>query len=188
MVCLVTLFNLTEYQEHQGGSVCGPVAGKILSEVLPYLDVTGNTAIANASQGGSLVQNTDNRSVANVKGMTADAARAKLEESGFNVICRAEDTASSVIVDQMPRGGAYLEIGSTICLYTNENEERPNIAVPDVRGMYWEDAVNLLREINLNVITDGIGTVTAQTIGGGTEVQEGSVITITANINASGGQ
>lgn len=26
VVCLVMLFNLTEEQEHQGGTVCGPVA------------------------------------------------------------------------------------------------------------------------------------------------------------------
>lgn len=187
VVCLVMLFNLTEDQEHQGGSVCGPVAGQILSEVLPYLDITGNSAGANITN-DAIVQNTNNRAVANVKGMTVDSAKQKLEEAGFAVICRAEDTTSSVITDQMPKGGAYLEVGSTICLYSNENEERVNVEVPDLRGAYIEDAANLLREMNLNVIIDGDGIVTAQNIVAGTEVQEGTVITLTANVNASGGQ
>jgi len=186
VVCLVILFNLSEYQEHQGGSVCGPVAGQILSEVLPYLDITGNNVASGTNQ--TDIQATNNRAVANVKGMTVDAAKAKLEESGFNVICRAQDSGSSIIVDQMPKGGAYLEEGSTICIYSNENEEKVNVIVPDVRNLYIEDAVIALREMNLNVIVDGDGIVTAQSISAETEVQEGTVISITANINASGGQ
>ena len=35
---LVTLYNPTGPNGHQGGGVAAPVAGKILSEVLPYLD------------------------------------------------------------------------------------------------------------------------------------------------------
>lgn len=152
------------------------------------MDITGNNATANNVQNGAIVYNTNYRSVSNVKGMTADSAIAKLEEAGFNVICRAEDTSSSVIVDQMPKGGAYLEAGSIICLYTSENEDRPNVIVPDLKDAYLEDAVAVLREIGLNAITDGTGIVTAQSIPAGTEVQEGSVVTVTANTNASGGQ
>ena len=36
---LVTLYNPTGPNGHQGGGVAAPLAGKILSEVLPYLDV-----------------------------------------------------------------------------------------------------------------------------------------------------
>ena len=50
VVCLIMLFNLTEKQEHQGGAVCGPVAGQILSEVLPYMDINGNNTISSGGQ------------------------------------------------------------------------------------------------------------------------------------------
>ena len=50
VVCLVMLFNLTAEQEHQGGTICGPVAGQILSEVLPYLDITGNNTGSSISR------------------------------------------------------------------------------------------------------------------------------------------
>ncbi|MBR2289804.1 MAG: PASTA domain-containing protein [Clostridia bacterium] len=187
VVCLVMLFNLTEDQEHQGGTVCGPVAGQILSEVLPYLDITGNNTPANIPQTGSIVQNTNNKSVANVKGMNVDSAKAKLEENGFTVICKAEDTSSSIVVDQMPKGGAYLEAGSIICLYTSE-EEKTKVVVPDLKNKSLQEAVSELKLLNLNAITDGSGTVTAQSITAGTEVEEGTVITVTAKTNASGGQ
>ena len=40
VVCLVILYQPTnEALGHQGGQTCGPVAGQIMSEVLPYLNV-----------------------------------------------------------------------------------------------------------------------------------------------------
>ena len=188
VVCLVMLFNLTEEQEHQGGTVCGPVAGQILSEVLPYMDITGNNVVSAMPQNGAIVQNTNNKSVANVKGMTIESAKEKLESAGFTVLYKTEDTNSSIVIDQMPKGGAYLESGSIICLYTNENEERTKVVVPDLRDKPLEDAVNELKQLNLNAIVDGSGTVTAQSITAGTETQEGTVIMVTAKTNASGGQ
>ena len=38
VVVLITLYNPTGEGGHQGGGVAAPVGGKILSEVLPYLD------------------------------------------------------------------------------------------------------------------------------------------------------
>ena len=35
---LITLYNPTGEGGHQGGGVAAPVGGKILNEVLPYLD------------------------------------------------------------------------------------------------------------------------------------------------------
>ena len=88
----------------------------------------------------------------------------------------------------MPKSGAYLETGSVICLYTSETEERTKVIVPDLENKYLTDATNELKALNLNVMKDGTGIVTAQNLVAGTEVEEGTVITITAKENASGGQ
>ena len=40
VVVLVTLYNPTGEGGHQGGAVAAPVGGQILSEVLPYLELT----------------------------------------------------------------------------------------------------------------------------------------------------
>ena len=144
VVCLVMLFNLTEEQEHQGGTVCGPVAGQILSEVLPL--ISGNTA--NEVTQSNTTINSNSKSVVDVKGMTVEAAKAKLEESGFNVVCNVKDM-SNIVVDQMPKYGAYLEAGSTIYLYINKDEERKKVIVPDLEASSLNDAINKLREIRI---------------------------------------
>ena len=186
VVCLVMLFNLTEEQEHQGGTVCGPVAGQILSEVLPYMNITaeGNAVSNNPVQ--SVVNNS--KSVTNVKGLTVDSAKAELEKSGFAVVYNSSDPSTDIIIDQMPKGGAYLEAGSTIYLYTSKDGERKKVVVPDLDGKSLQEAVESLRGIGLNTMSDGSGTVTAQSIPAGTEAEVGTVVTITAKENASGGQ
>lgn len=186
VVCLVMLFNLTEYQEHQGGTVCGPVAGQILSEVLPYMDITGNSTISNTPPSNMVIESSNKKVVANVKGSSIESAKAKLEESGFVVICNEENMSSSIVVDQMPKGGAYLEAGAVIYLYGND-EEKIFVNVPDVRNMPLEDAMNVLAELNFNMLIDGNGTVVSQSITPGSDVEAGSVINIVAKENASGG-
>jgi len=39
---LITLYNPTGEGGHQGGGVAAPIAGQILNEVLPYLDIPKN--------------------------------------------------------------------------------------------------------------------------------------------------
>jgi len=39
LVILVVLYNPTGEGGHQGGAVAAPTAGKILSEVLPYMEI-----------------------------------------------------------------------------------------------------------------------------------------------------
>lgn len=153
------------------------------------MDITGNNTVSNVIQNnGAIVQNTNSKSVANVKGLTIEAAKEKLEEAGFNVIYKSEDVTSSVVIDQMPKGGAYLEEGAIICLYTNEEEERTKVVVPDLKNKSLTDSVNELKQLNLNAIIDGSGTVVAQSLTAGTEVEEGTAVTVTAKENASGGQ
>ena len=188
VVCLVMLFNLTEDQEHQGGTVCGPVAGQILSEVLPYMDITGNSKGSTTSQEGVIVQNSNNKSVPNMKEKTGAEAKAKLEELGFKVGYVSDDIDSSIVIDQMPKAGAYLEEGSIVYLYTSEEEERKKVVVPDLKNKSVSEATNELKNLNLNFVVDGSGSVILQSITAGTETQAGTVISITAKENASGGQ
>ena len=77
--------------------------------------------------------------------MTVETAKAKLQESGFNVVCNAKDVASSIVIDQMPKAGAYLEAGSTIYLYTSQDEERKKVIVPNVETKSLDVAKNELR-------------------------------------------
>ena len=79
----------------------------------------------------------------------------------------------------MPKAGSYLENGSTIYLYTSENDVRTSVTVPDVKGMSISNATSTLQNSNLNVIVEGTtGVVVSQSITSGKEVEEGTIVTI----------
>jgi serine/threonine-protein kinase len=121
--------------------------------------------------------------------MTVATAKEKLEASGFNVISKTDDENSSIVTDQMPKAGAYLEAGATIYLYTSEDEVRTSVTVPDVKNKNLDEAVSELKAVNLNVVVDGTsGTVSSQSVTAGSEVEEGTVVTIVIRENNSGGQ
>jgi stage V sporulation protein D (sporulation-specific penicillin-binding protein) len=185
VVCLLILYN-PKGASHQGGTICAPVVGEILSEVLPYLNVNG--AGTSSTSGDNTVQTTS-KSVIDAKGMTVASAKEKLEASGFNVVSKTDDENSSIVTDQMPKAGAYLEAGATIYLYTSEDEVRTSVQVPDVKNKSLNEAVSELKALNLNVVVDGTsGTVSSQSVTAGSEVEEGTVVTIVIRENNSGGQ
>ena len=189
IVCLVVIYNpKNEANGHQGGSVCGPVAGQILTEVLPYMNVNGLNA-GNISDSSGITYS-NSKTIINRRGMSVANAREKLQNSGFNVVVgNVSDEASTIVVDQMPKPGAYLEAGSTVYLYTSEDETKQMTTVPDLKSKTMDDAISDLRNMNLNYMVDGTsGTVTSQSIIAGTEVEAGSVITIYVKENATGGQ
>ncbi len=96
IVILVVLYNPTGEDGHQGGAVAAPVAGEILSEVLPYLE-TENT------------EETEKVSVPNIVGMTVKEARNILEEVGLELqINNAPeniDETEAIITEQTPGTG-----------------------------------------------------------------------------------
>ena len=187
VVCLVIVYNPKSASGHQGGTICAPVAGSILSEVLPYINITGTTTVATTDNSDSVKNNS--KPVIDAKNMMVSTAREKLESTGFTVVANVEDENSSIVTDQMPKPGAYLEAGATIYLYTSENEVRTSVNVPDVKNKSLNDAINILKSSNLNVVVDGTkGIVTSQSITSGTPVSEGTVVTITVKENANGGQ
>ncbi len=181
VVCLVILYD-PKGHSHQGGTICGPVASDILSEVLPYMGMTSS-----ASDDSTTTQN--QMAVAEVKNMSVADARKKLEASGFSVVINVADEAASIVTDQMPKSGVYLESGAKVFLYTSENEVRSSISVPNVKGLSIEEAKAKLRAENLNVIIEGTrGIIVSQSISAGNTVEAGTVITLVAKEELQGGQ
>lgn len=179
VVCFLALYGLTEEQEHQGGTVCGPVVGEILSEVLPYLGVA-STNSASSDNTEATVSEATGAYVSSVTGQTVASARTKLESNGFNVVVPdGVDESTTLVTDQMPKPGNYLENGSKIYLYTSENDVRTSVTVPDVKGLSIQEATSKLQDTNLNVIVEGTtGVVVSQSVMAGKEVEEGTIVTI----------
>ena len=168
----------------QGGQTAGPVASQIMSEVLPYLGIpTNDTAVETTSTSSSVaVQDVTDKTVAEAKKI--------LKESGFNVnISISGDENTTLVTEQVPKSGIYLEEGSTIYLYTAENSTKSTTKVPNIKGKTVEEATRILKESKLNIKVEGEnGIVVSQDPTFDVEVEEGTVVNVVIKENLQDGQ
>ncbi|MBE5806543.1 MAG: PASTA domain-containing protein [Clostridiales bacterium] len=111
LVVLVVLYNPVGEGGHGGGGVAAPVASKVLSEALPYLEIAKD----NISEDEIKV----NVEVPNIVGLTYKEAEKILKEIGFNICFRdssIEHDENYVIVNQVPYEGVQVMEGSTIII------------------------------------------------------------------------
>ena len=113
VVMLITLYNPTGEGGHGGGGTAAPVAGQMLSEILPYLEVEqGNT---------DEIEEKIETIVPDVTNVTLTEAIKVLEEQGFEVKINNETedlNKDEVIVEsQLPNSGITAFQGS--CVYLN---------------------------------------------------------------------
>lgn len=162
VVVLVTIYD-PKGDSHQGSQVAGPVVKQILSEVLPYIGVASNSDSNTNSE--SNVNSTKTTILPDIRNKTISEAKTILKDSGFNVkITGDEDENSTLVVDQVPKPGVTLLEGSTIYIYTSNNNVRSTTTVPNFKGMSSAQVINSVQASNLNVILDGSGAVVSQDI------------------------
>ena len=104
VVIVVILYNPTGQGGHQGGGVAAPVAGQILGEVLPYMEISRED-----KEIKEIVE------MPNVTGITYYEAKKLLKEAGIetNSILEAE----TIITDQVPKAGIKIINGTKVILY-----------------------------------------------------------------------
>ena len=178
VVCLLTLYN-PQGKDHFGGHIAAPVVSQILSEVLPYLDVPSSDS-SNSSGSSKNTQTLDiqKSTLHTVTGKTAADAKKYLEEQGFK--CSYDCESTSIITEQIPKAGTRLPEGSIVQLYSDDTKNnKQKTEVPDLKGMSYSSAKNLLSSKKLNINVVGNGQVISQDPIAGTEVNEGTVITVT---------
>jgi len=106
---LVTLYNPTGEGGHQGGAVAAPVAGQVLREVLPYLELKEDNEETKKEK--TVV------TVPDVKYKTLEEAEKILKESGLKIKYEEKediDKKEKVISSQVPSGGISINSGSTV--------------------------------------------------------------------------
>lgn len=174
VVVLVTLYGITG-KNYQGGQVAGPVVSQILTELLPYLGVASDfhtTTTENTETNSILLPDVTNKTVAEAKKI--------LENSGFKCnISNAENSNELLVSDQVPKPGLSLPNNSLIFLYTQDNNVRTSVSVPNLKGFSATQAMNSLKSKNLNISTEGTGTVISQDPPFNTSVEEGTVVKVT---------
>lgn len=171
VVLLLTLYD-PQGQSYQGGQVAGPVVSQMLTEILPYLEIPSSAK--NTEDGNNTI------TLPKVTNKTVTEAKKILESAGFNTkITVSGDENSLLVKSQVPVAGTQLLKDATILLYSEENDTRTSVTVPDLRGMSAEEATATLKAKNLNISMDGSGYVTTQDYAKDSTVEEGTVIRVT---------
>ena len=97
VVVLVTLYNPTGEGGHQGGGVAAPIAGQVLGEVLPYLEIQKQETEE------SIIEEV---TMPNITGLSiAQLGRAKQVKA---------DKENTIIQEQIPVEGVKVNKGSKI--------------------------------------------------------------------------
>ena len=172
---LLTLYDPAESNNY-GGQIAAPVVAQVLSEVLPYLEIpSNNTTITTTptDQYNSL----QTSSLPDVQNKTVAEAQKILENAGFK--CDTTSDSNSIVSEQVPKPGTALLKGSIVKLYKRKNNTRTSVEVPNVKGLTAVKAKNTLLNTKLNVNIVGSGKVVSQDPIAGTNLEEGSVVTIT---------
>ena len=176
---LLTLYD-PPANNHQGGTLAGPVVSQMLSEILPYLGIpSSETADSNSS---------DAITVPNVKEKTVTEAKKTLEDAGFTVKTYVKGDPNSILVsEQNPKPGSQLSKDSIVVLYGSDSNVATSISVPDLKGLTASQAKTTLRDKNLNINIEGSGYVSTQEYSKDEQVPEGTIIKVTLKQKLTGG-
>lgn len=169
VVVVMNLYNPTGPSGHGGATLCGPVVGSIIDEVLKYLDVQTDYTVSDTE--------TNEIVVPDITGKTYAEARQIVEDSGFTLNISSEFSDDTIITKQVPKSGASLEQGSSIMTY-KDGDENQLVEVPDVRNLSTAEATLAFRNVGLNVRIEGTGYVLTQDVTPYEQIEKGSIVTI----------
>ena len=172
VVLLLTLYK-PPANNHQGGTLAGPVVSQMLSEILPHLNVTSTSSPGNVNSDENLIK------VPEIRNKTIAEAKKILEEYGFEIkIYTTGDENTELVKEQMPKPGVALPNNSLIYLY-DKNAVANSTTVPDLKNMNLAEATEVLKENGLNITSEGSGIVISQEYTKDSQVPEGTVVSVT---------
>jgi stage V sporulation protein D (sporulation-specific penicillin-binding protein) len=170
---ILVLLDEPHAANNYGGVIAAPVAGNILSEILPYLGVEAQYT---AEEQEKLDVKTPD-----LVGKTVTEAKTTLSKDKLATIV---DGGGSKVTAQVPESGRPIPQGGRVILYTGDAQIKNTVTVPDVSGMTASQANSAISAVNLNIELVGTGLsesgvkAFAQSPAAGTKVPIGTVITV----------
>ena len=176
-VAVIVMIDEPQTYIRYGGTLAAPVAQKIFTDVLPYLEIE--------PQYTEEEWNSLRATVPDVTGKTVSAASAVLKSAGLS--CRV--VGGGTVTAQSPAAGTVISKNGTVVLYT-DGRSPEQVTVPDVTGKSLLEANTLLTDAGLNVClvgwedeADNVNTqrqaiVAAQSVEKSSTVPNGTVIEI----------
>ena len=154
-----------------GGQMAAPVVGNMLADILPYLGVEPEKA-----------EESDNTAMPRLEQLELTEAAARLQEAGLQARMVGEGT---LVTGQLPKAGRSIARGSQVILYLGTRIPETEQTVPDLYGLSYEQARELLARRGLflrsrSPLPDGEEQRVAwQSAAAGSSLPAGEVITVT---------
>ena len=164
-------------------------AGKIISQDPTYQE---DYMVKEKSEIKVIIsKGTEKTTVPKVEGMTREEAEQALEEAKLKAEVTEEndeEVEAGIVISQEVEPDTEVDAGTVIKIVVSKGSGIVKVKVPSLIGKTEQEAKDLLSSANLevNVVTDedeskNDGVVLRQSQDAGTEVEEGTTITITVN-------
>lgn len=160
-----------------GSQVAAPAFKAIAQDTLRYLKVPERPGVEKPSRPYEIEEQKVKLAVPNVVNYPVEDAQNVLKNGGFPVQIRGK---GSIVVNQVPKGGAEVLSGTTVILEVKAQEPggAAEVTVPDLRGLTIKEAGALLEKIGLSLNPIGTGFACNQREAPEAKVPRGSVITV----------
>lgn len=170
-VCVLVVVDEPNSEVQYGSYIAAPLAKDILADSLKHLNIEPDYS-----------EGTPTVNVPEVIGQPIEDAKKAMTDLGLKVQISG---SGEKVTYQIPGDGKTLPSGSTVMLFTGEEEPEFNTTVPDVIGKTAAECNRDILNSGLNIQISGgnIGTpgvvAKSQNPQGGTPVEKGTVVTVT---------
>lgn len=157
-----------------GGQMAAPTVGRIFADILPYMGVERAFSEEDAEAA--------DKTVPELCGLSLTDAQQTLEKAGFK--CRVIGSGDTVS-DQLPKSRSLIADGSTVLLYAGTEPPAELETMPDVAGMSYTEAAELLGEYGLfvqsstKIINADEQLIARQSVKAGSKVSHGVIVEVT---------
>ncbi len=172
-IAMLVFFDTPLSGNYYGSAVAAPVFANIMGEVLPYLEIDAQYTEAEAANVDTIA--------GTYNGLSVTEATKLANSDGFDVTVKGEGTT---VVAQVPAAGSKIPTGGTIVLYTDNDSVEEKVTVPNFVGFSLSDVNYIASYYGVNVsikgaVSSGDSTSSSQDIAEGTQVNPGTVVTVT---------
>lgn len=168
-IAVLVIFDFPSKENHGGGYVAAPVAGKLIENILSYLRVERNyTQFDHEIMAKETI-------ISNYIDMSMKEAESKLKEE--NIDYQIIGASIGEVEKQVPVYGKIVSENPIVVLYA-EKKENKIVEMPDLIGLTKDEAVDRLKSKNLNILYEGFGNVTFQEYKEGELLEPGTIIRV----------
>ena len=156
---------------HMRGTIASPLAGKILDDVLRYMDVDPLLPDGQSSDGDVTVPDVTGKSIAE--------ARQILSQSGLRCVVEGDGNEVST---QIPEANVIIAQNGTVLVYTGDAKPSNTAEVPDVIGKSFEETKSILEKAKFQLHGVGITNTTQDAVASTQSIEAGKYATIGSEI------